>query len=390
MKKLIALFCALSSLLLTGCGGGSIYSNYRETEQLTVIQTLGLDLTPVGIRASVATGTGATPKPVRISAEDESIDLALRRIADYSVSEEMFFAHTAYVLVGENTAGSDLGLVLDYIKRSTDMRLDMPVFIVKDASASELVLGAGDESGDKGADYDITEVMRSIERSLDNSGDGVVFTAAEISRSLDGSGAALVCMVESRNADEALEGAGNALTALPGGFAVIKDGRKLGRIDTDDAPAVSLIMGRSGPSRIALNVGSPVTVQLDEAKADITPIIDGGSLTGITVNVKLTATLLEGKGDPSAEELSAALKSEYEKKLTKVLGLSKSLSADFLGLGSMLERKEPLALRGIGEKLGDILPELSILLSVSAEITGSTELFLLVNNCSTDLSASAR
>ena len=43
--------------LLTGCSGGSIYSNYRELEQLMVIQTLGFDRTPDGVRLSASSGS---------------------------------------------------------------------------------------------------------------------------------------------------------------------------------------------------------------------------------------------------------------------------------------------------------------------------------------------
>ncbi len=42
MKKLVSLLLALAMMPgLAGCG--SVYSNYREMEQLLVLQTMGLD-----------------------------------------------------------------------------------------------------------------------------------------------------------------------------------------------------------------------------------------------------------------------------------------------------------------------------------------------------------
>ena len=43
--------------LLTGCSGGSIYSNYRELEQLMVIQTMGFDWAESGVRLSASSGS---------------------------------------------------------------------------------------------------------------------------------------------------------------------------------------------------------------------------------------------------------------------------------------------------------------------------------------------
>ena len=368
MKKAFALLLASLTLLLCGCSGGSIYSNYRETEQLTVIQTLGIDITAEGIRVSVATGTGITEKPVRMSAVAESIELALQRITEYSVSEEMFFAHTAYVLVGEETARQDIRAVLDYIERSHDMRLGMPVFTVKGGSASGLVLGAGDEEGDKAADYDITEVLRSVERSIDDSGNGIVFSAAQIIAALDERNSALVCAVESRKAEEALDGAGNALTAIPAGFAVIKGGKMVGEISADDAPAVSVIMGKAGPTRIALDAGVPVTVQLGKSSSDVTPVFKNGSLSEIWVGVSLSADVTEAEGKPSGSDLSTALKAEFEDSFSRVLGISAKLGADFLGLGGMLERKAPVLLRGACTTFGSAVGNTPAVINVSAEV----------------------
>ena len=56
MKRYISLLIIISSLLgLTGCGG--IHTNYREIQQLLVVQTLGLDREEGSVRVSMMRGS---------------------------------------------------------------------------------------------------------------------------------------------------------------------------------------------------------------------------------------------------------------------------------------------------------------------------------------------
>ena len=57
IKKITAAVLALSLIALSGCSGGSIYSNYREIEQLVVIQTMGIDKTDDGVCLSISSGS---------------------------------------------------------------------------------------------------------------------------------------------------------------------------------------------------------------------------------------------------------------------------------------------------------------------------------------------
>ena len=361
MKKLTVILCA-AMLLLSGCGGGSIYSNYREIEELTVIRTLGIDATDAGYTVSAATGTGNTPTPVRLSGSGGSIDLAMQSIADHSTGEEIFYAHSAYLLVGQSTADGDLTPVLDYVKHSTELRIDMPLFIVSEAPASELVLNAG------GEDFDATEVLRSVERVLSDRGDCPMPSAADISADLAQNGSALVCAVVCVKS-------GSDLTAIPDGCAVIKFGRCVGHISAENASGISLIRNESGPFRVALSVGGDrATVQLGSAKTEIRPVLKGGRLTGIDFRTEVVAALTEGPSAPDIPALEKALEAELTSRMQSVLDTSKSLRADFLQLGSRLELQSPQEMRGMRGQLQDILQELEFSVSVTADISRSSEL----------------
>ena len=85
MKKAICVILALASAFtLTGCT--SVYSNFKEIEQLLVIQDMGLDKQGGGVLLSLCSAsdesTGDVPK--RLYGTGDSITTALEHIYNYS------------------------------------------------------------------------------------------------------------------------------------------------------------------------------------------------------------------------------------------------------------------------------------------------------------------
>ena len=157
-KALLVLALALSGL--SGCSR-ALLGNYRNIEELQVIQTLGLDGREGGVFVSFSTGRDASGREVvRMGAEGESISGAMQTLQGYSVSGELFFSNTGYILLGEEAA-RDAGSCLDYIERASEIRLDTPLFVVRGAEAGPLVTAGGGEDGD------ITEIMSSLERFIE-------------------------------------------------------------------------------------------------------------------------------------------------------------------------------------------------------------------------------
>ena len=384
LLRIVALVCLAA--LLTGCSGGSIYSNYREIEQLMVIQTMGFDFTKTGVRLSASSGSdsagggsdsqsnrqGGSAQVARLSADAQSFSLAKEKMQDYSAREELFFAHTAYIAVGSRAAETSVLPILDYIERSTDMRLDIPLFVVTNGTASELVLGAGGET------YDATSVLRSLERNIILRGDGVIFSAAEVVSSLDENGCALITAVKSVKADKAVkEAKPDELTAIPDGYTVIKNGKAVGSIPVEYARGVNILQNRVGPSSVELRVGNDTaTVQLDKCACRITPMFGGGVLAGLDVKITLSAALSETTGSVGVQELNRALADEVERWVMQVLDISRSLECDFLQLGKVLERKQPQRLHGASADLSERLRDIYYNVGVEAEVDRSFDVGL--------------
>ena len=373
MKKLTALICAINCLVLCSCSGGSIYSNYREVEQLMMIQAMGFDRCDGGVELSVSSGTGGLAgqgesegggQIVRMSAAAETLLTAQELIQDYSASEELFFAHTSYIVIGSDALSDGLEYYLDYIERNETFRLDIPVFAASGGSAKELVVGTGSDS------YDAVNVLRSIERNLRVRGDGHLYTAGEIAADLNVNGSALICAVKTVPVGDTIKDASESeQTAVFDGYAVIGGGRAIAQLNAHDALAVNLLLNRSGPSMIAVEAEDiTATLQLDDSSCDITPIFDGDELCGLNVSLKVSAALSEYRGEPDIKELNRAFERDLRSRLDAALTLSRETGCDFMQLGALLQKQQPLTMSGMDTELQRLLPNLYIYINVETEI----------------------
>lgn len=374
-KHLLLLLILPVLLSCSGCGSsGSIWANYRELEQLQLIQTLGIDTEPGGVRLSVSTGKPMeTETPVRMSQSAPSLQLAMNRLQDYVASASLFYAHTRYVILGQKTAEAGIAPYLDFIERDTDMRPRAPMFIVRGATAEEAVLDTGDEK--KG----ITENLRALELDASRQGISHAFSCGEIARSLASSGSALACAVVCVESKE--EGANS--TILPYGYAILKDGKLAGFFPSEVSMGVNLLLNLGGHGNILLTDanGASVTVAVDDSKASFSPVWnDDGSLQRVEVSVSARAALTELDEpqritDPGyLEQLDQALADTIRGWTEEILSRSQTLAADFLGVGQQLARQSPNKWAKIRADWPAMLPETEFSISVTGLIERTFDL----------------
>lgn len=322
MKTKLILLVLCAALLF---GGSGLYGNFRETEKLTVIQTVGVDAAPAGVVLSAA-----ADEKTKLCAAAPDLSAAQEKLQDISPGGELFFAHTAYALLGEAQARQGIAAFADLIGRSTFFRLDMPVFVTLGGEASGLVLSAADA----------TELLRSTERNLEKRGSCHVYSVGEVVADLDRSGAALLCAVKTAEAKSSDPEAENGeLCAEPAGYAILKDGRLVGSLDPDAALGVELLLNRAGPAVVPLG-GS--AVQLDKAKCELAPEIEDGRITALSITLTVSAALLEKGG---AADLAAELEQELKTRLSAALDKAVALDCDFMQLRDAVAAAKPLRYR---------------------------------------------
>ena len=173
MKRFLSLLIIIC-FIPAFCGCGSIYANYREIQQLMVVQTMGIDREKGGIQVSLAAAAEAAgSEPRRMTAQGATITDAIDRAYKLSYEEEIFFSHVNHLLVGEAAAEEGLVAFLDYVCQSPAMRIDIPLYIVRGSTANQAVMEVGDSN--KG----ISEVMQTVHESFASPGNSRVFTVAD-------------------------------------------------------------------------------------------------------------------------------------------------------------------------------------------------------------------
>ena len=407
--SLLIIICALPTL--SGCS--SIYSNYREIQQLMVVQTMGIDREKGGVQVSMAAAAEASGGgPRRMSAQGSTVTAAIDRAYKLSYEEEIFFSHVNHLLVGEAAAEEGLDTFLDYVSQSPTMRIDIPLYIVRGGTANQAVMEVGDSS--KG----ISEVMQTVHESFASPSNSRVFTVADTINSLLRYGSALVCAVEcvpssesvspgksasaqgggeqnaqqgeeqnpqqeeGQNAQDKTQGE-TQLMAVPAGYAVIRDGKLCKFIEPEEAAAVGLLTGSLPITDITVTDrnGKNASLELNQGSAEITPVWGGkGQLKGLNIQAQVNASVLETDNwqqDNSNEyinHLTAQLESAISQRLSSLLRTSMKLKADFLGLAGQVERKSPENYRLMSQRFSELLPGLELQITVSGQLSHTNDM----------------
>lgn len=410
MKRLIcALLLAAMLPALSACG--SVYTNYREMEQLLVLQTMGLDRAAEGgITLSLASSaaSGRRKSPVRMKLTGATIASAVERAQNYSFEESLFFSHMDALMLGEDYARRGLADCVDFVTQSPRLRVDIPIYIVKSATAEKAVLEVGDETAG------ISEILRGVSEFYDTRGGGNVYTLSDFTRDTLRHGSALVCALEltpaaqtataeddtadtpdteAPSTDTAADADASAdseptpadtprLTAAGAGYAIMQDMKLVGYIDTDNALGISFLKNTVRQTDVTVEDarGSAVTLEINQGRCDITPrFTTDGALSRIDIAARVGATVLEADGTASFADsaymdyLTGELESLVSQKISAILRLARSLRADFIGLGAAVEQASPESWARLERPFYELLPALEVRISVTGQITHSND-----------------
>lgn len=379
MKHFIAILCALiCAFPLSGCS--SFLPNYRELEQLLLIQTMGIDSKGGAVQLTLASSNDIGESgPRTLTASGSTISTAMDRIYNYSYEDEIFCYHVRQVILGEKTAEEGIENYLNYICRSPIMRIDVPIYIVRNAEAQDMILNAGDEN--KG----ISEIMQSLREKLDRRDENLIFSTADVMKNLKRYGSALICTLDYVSSSESgpSEEQESAASAAPSGYAVIRDGKLCKYISADDSVAVDFLLNHVGIHHVEVGDGSGGTVvlEINKGSADVTPVWNApGSLKGFDIHIAAQCSVIEANGRSNlasaeyTDRLTASLESVLLERANSVLHSSVQLKADFLGLAGIAERSAPNDFAQMQREFTEILPELEFVVTVSGRLLHTNDM----------------
>lgn len=375
MRPKIALLLGLC-LALSGCvKTGTVYSNYRELEEMELILSMGFDAARDGVRLSVSGSSGeeeggqgpSKSKITRLSTAGTSITSAMEIIQDFATKEELFYAHTQYVLMGEDYAATRLPMILDYLQGTTGVRTSVPMFVVRDGTAAALVTGTGEGGSD------ITTVLNSTLLDSERRGDGYPFSCNDVTAALNEHGAALLMALRAVPTNTVEPSAqDDALSPIPDGYAIVKDYTIVDYVPQSDARGVNLLLGKPGLGGVTVNdpKAGAVTVNMIRCRVSLEPVWgEDGSVTGLSGKIKAQVYLEEAEHPHALDEdrVLELVSRRLERWVERVLQKMSDTEADFLGIGMQLRMRHPFRWDRAPRSWEDVLGELTF--DIRAETT---------------------
>lgn len=340
MKGFLLLLCLLLCLGSSGCSqGGSLAGNYRELEHMRLIHAVGFDLPDGRLRLSVSGGAKNKQGVTRLACYGQNISDAMVNLQNFSGKEELYYAHTRFMLAGADYARSGILPMLRHMQQNPQLRMDLPLFVIRGGKAEDLLLYAG------GEENSIYDVLRVVMGDCKKHGSSIPFSCDDILVALNERGSSLVCALDvQQTAKASPDAAEEQLTPMAAGFGILKNGQLVGYLSGECAPGVGILLGKTGSDSSTITLdGQPMTYHITEARHHLSPHWGpGGSLTGLTLTADVTATIREGETKGRLSGLEARFARQIQSWLTEITQQMNATGTDFLDFGGELARLSPI------------------------------------------------
>ena len=341
MKRFCMILLAVCLMFSTGCSkNGGLFTNYRAIENLKLVHTIGFDIHKDGLQLSVSGGESENEGIVRLSASGKNISDALTAVQSYSGKEELYYAHTRYVLVGQAYAQQGLGDIMQYLESSNQLRSDLPLFIIRDSEAKELITHGG---GKKNSTF---EILEAVVRSCTQTGDSYPFTCGDIASFSAEYGSALACALEIKSTkDVNPEAEDEEVTPVVSGYGIIKQGKLVDFLSKDASKGVNLLLNELGTGSITVTLGNvPYSLQIRSVDTTLRPSFgEMGTITNLTLELQVEAVLEEHEQGTEIDhtQLNKAFSKTVRHWIEEVLRSMRNTQSDFLGLGPRIAISYP-------------------------------------------------
>ena len=323
----VAVLCALSLLLLlSGCGAG--LPQARELGGMSLMRTMGVDLKEDGaISVTVTTAhrdeeTSGKEKPVMLSTKRKTLSGACQALRSKD-EERVFLGHIEELVLGERVAAQgEAEEILRYLADDQQLGLGIRVWLVRGEEA-QTVLGNKDD-------------QNAIQQRLGELTVGLDLGIPGMERS---AGAVLTDLLEGRTAwlpALALIGEGEERSALIWGYGVLDRDGLCGWVTGDAARGLELARGYPGNELLELEQG---TVRLRSATMDCIPVLEGKTVKGLRLDLRLTGQVEELLGDPST--LQMQVEEQVLRYVRAAVEQAQQQNRDFLGLNTLAGLSSP-------------------------------------------------
>lgn len=394
MKKHFNLASIAVFLILLLVFNASSTVHRREITNLELVHIIGMDTgkeQPENISCTIlrntvtgsdgSSGSGdsegnASTNQKILTVEAPSYDRAFRMAQTYT-DKQFSGTHIGFFLLGEEAAQQDIRKHLDYVLRNNEIRLNSKPFIIRGMTADEFLRQTA-----KG-NYDLNEVLRSTDANNMHLGFTGTTLLVDAMRMLSEEPYITVLpavqLTSFGEMDKGGEESGGKepSNVLLNGYGVVKEGRLVGYLENETARAYNIVSNRLTTTNldIPLENGGHVSFGVTECKSRMEFQMEGDEIRRVVIRVEARSNfdeVMAGGEGVFREEDIRLLEEEQEKKLAEqlevLIGESKRLRADILGVCGEFRLQHPYLFRGRESGWNDRIAELEIVPQVQVRI----------------------
>ena len=396
MKKLIISLILILVLSTPGCSFTALPMR-REIDDLLLVEVLGLDKSNDGAGNHIITiasrileqseggqtqqdGSGeegkVSPggKALITTTQGKTLFDAVRNIQN-NTDTSLFWAHTKYLLIGEEAARDNIAKYIDLASRDHEFQLNCRVYVVKGTTAKELMMKFNQ------SEFYIADKLESLGRSYKLLGTSEELELVELMRFFDiHFGSARIPCIQLVNR-ESSQGQ-KAPDIESDGYAIAADLNLVSYIGRDISRGVNLIANKIDSSIVTVKdlTGEDVTLELIFSNTEAIPHFAGDVLEEITLKTTVVSNLGEIQSqvpsiyEENIEYMEAQQSSILENEIKRVLGVVREAESDCLSICDMIRLKNPVKWHKIEDQWINIMQYLKTHVVVESHIKKSYEL----------------
>ncbi|MDR1329613.1 MAG: Ger(x)C family spore germination protein [Oscillospiraceae bacterium] len=386
-KALAPAIIAVAALLFAGGSALRFFPYMSEISDFEVVQVIGIDKKGGGVEVTLMAdrkkssgGEGGEGMGVTgvMSFDGPTVFEAINKMNIYS-DRRRHLGYVDFLLIGESAARDDLEKYLDFFTRDYETRYSMDVFIVRGATAKDLLRKTVT------ANRNVADVLMNIDESVKALSNSRMLRLIDLVRMLsEPNTAAIVPAITYKNTSfaEMIGAEKPEKAAVPDGFAFIRDHRLTGYYGDELARAYNTITGRAHASPLSVRASDGQYTALELLQYDIgfDTYWDGGTLTGVSYDITISANLTEQLGRENVFTkremgiLEARAAERIRDELKAVADESARLGRDGIELARRVRMKNPVKWEAIADDWDEIFPELDVKIDVECVISRSYDL----------------
>jgi spore germination protein KC len=354
-------------LFLNGCW------NYREIEQMTIVQGLAIDQADGQFLITIESiapkgGDAMIMEPDLTSAEGETIFDVVRNLI-MTTGRRVYWSHAKVIIISEDIAREGITPVLDYVTRDAEMRENMWILLSREATAKTILEG-------KVKMHDTISIH--LDDMMDAQKNISKYNAMELWRLQEGISAvglspSIPTVTMHRNKDEEI--------SLAYGAAIFKKDRMVGWLNGIETRAMLLTRGElKGGLLVIPNVGktnTDVTLEIFKSTTKLHPSVKNNELImNIDVETEVNIADIAGTEDFISEPGRQVLTEDAEKSVKiqiedTIRKVQKQWESDVFDFGGVVNRELPEYWKNNKTRWSEVFVRIKPEVNVNIKIRGS-------------------